>query len=1218
MSVNTDPEIRILVETQPIILPSKQSEATVDYINAHSDLDDDFAEIVQINNYFDQTKDNDDISVISDSDSEFYFDTTDINSCNGDNDSSVGNLDDFAFSQYGCTDNFQQNDDSLNVIATIKTNNNDENIEPDKLDSLEQHNQHNNQFNILIIRNTILLILKTIAVSCIRELTTTTAATHTIRVQEGIAPIKLRQRQIPCKYQAELEQMLSDMLAAGIIQKSSSPWAFPLRLVKKKDGKLRITVDYQKLNNITERPAYPIPYISDIFTKLSKARFYTVIDLTSGYYQVPLDPKSRQFTAFRYGDSQYEYLRMPMGITGAVETFQKMMNEALEGLLHTICEVYLDDIIIYSQTLEEHSEHVRVVAERLRHYNFKIKIEKCQIAMEKIEFLGHEVSNGTIAPNQKKVMDLFKYTTPLNAKQIHSFIGLGTYYKKFIKNFSAIVKPLIDALKQKTILWTVECENAVNTIRTHLTNQPILILPDITQPFRVETDASGYGVGAVLTQEREIDWLPVAYFSKGLTLAQQRYCTAERELLAIVLAIEYFQYYLYGEKFVVITDHKPLKHLLKSKDPASRLIRWRWRLSRFDFTIQYREGTKNGNADALSRLPTELISEESSSDSYVINVVVAPTQPANSKQMADIDLKWLYDLKLQARVENKQFFTITDFDNQERRSLYNQWSRIKIINDTLYRGYTVKGQNDAKILFQYIVPKQQRAEILELAHDISLSGHLGAEKTIERIRERFYWPNWEAQTKEYVLSCQICQQTKLLRFNNAAQLRPILSNKPLEIVTMDLAGPLPKSLKQNSYVLVMCDHFTKWAQIYPMRKIQASDVAKRVVSFVCQLGLPEHILTDRGTNFQATMMQELYDMLDVHGLRTSSYHPETDGLSERFIQTLKTMIKAYTNEKKNQRDWDEKLSLLQFAYNTACHSTTKYSPYYLMYGRTPKIPLDFISPTVELVVPQNMDSYVESMVTNLKSVFKIVVKNRNFRMNKAKIRHDRKIRAKRYNVGDHVWITNEQTKIGENPSIKKPFIGPYRVTEVLNDNNYKIKRLNRNSKVKIMNRRRMKKCFMRPDYLSNQKNLNSLTPVESSNNENSTADEWIYDHTTTSEEEIMLADTNVIKPTPNNDLADHKDIETIITRTSSDDSINNVYNENKHQRPKRNCKRPDYYNSALINQRIRLTNQQSNHNDQNANSKISIKNGTERYDSELESMKLQRLTRKKKPPDKLE
>ena len=227
-----------------------------------------------------------------------------------------------------------------------------------------------------------------------------------------------------------------------------------------------------------------------------------------------------------------------------------------------------------------------------------------------------------------------------------------------------------------------------------------MILADRKTPFRVETDASAYGIGAVLSQERVGEWLPIAFLGKGLSLAQQRYCTAERELLAIVLAIEYFQYYLYGEKFTVITDHKPLKHLLKSNEPASRLIRWRWRLSRFDFTIVYRAGTTNGNADALSRLPTDHISEASSSDSFVINVVVAPVEKLNDTQLQDENLRWLYDLKIQARADNKQHLTITTFNNQEQRSLYNQWSRIQIINYTLYRGYTVTKTDDQKVIFQ--------------------------------------------------------------------------------------------------------------------------------------------------------------------------------------------------------------------------------------------------------------------------------------------------------------------------------------------------------------------------------------------------------------------------------------------------------------------------------------------------------------------------------------
>ena len=588
------------------------------------------------NNLYNQLQDTSDtISTLSDSGDEYYLNYDDLDSCYGEVDSSIGNLADFTDAvECICSDQADYSDclRPSNIIASLQADNPDSDsidqpTECDKLDqnlSVKSENSyrsdesdntsnsnnksersgHKPHFNIFTVRDIIPTILKAIAVSCLRELTTTTAAVHTINVQRGAVPFKARQRQIPCKYQHELEAMLNDMIEAGIIQKSNSAWASPLRLVKKKDGKLRITIDYQKVNSLTERPAYPIPYISDIFTKLSKSKYYTVVDLTSGYYQVPLDPNSRKYTAFRYGDHQYEYLRMPMGITGAVETFQKMMNEALGDYLHTICEVYLDDIVIHSENLEEHVKHVKMVADRLASYNFQIKLEKCQIALDKIEFLGHTISNGTIQPNQKKVEDLFKYTTPLTEKQIHSFIGLGSYYRKFIPNFASITIPLHEALKQKKIIWTQECEHAVNAIRQYLVQEPVLILPDIQKPFRVDTDASGYGVGAILSQEKEGNWHPVAYFSKALSPCQQRYSTTERELLSIVLAVEHFQIFLYGEKFTVVTDHEPLKHLLKTKEPASRLIRWRWRLSKFDFTIVYRKGIKNGNADALSRFQT--------------------------------------------------------------------------------------------------------------------------------------------------------------------------------------------------------------------------------------------------------------------------------------------------------------------------------------------------------------------------------------------------------------------------------------------------------------------------------------------------------------------------------------------------------------------------------------------------------------------------------------
>ena len=540
--------------------------------------------------------------------------------------------------------------------------------------------------------------------------------------------------------------------------------------------------------------------------------------------------------------------------------------------------------------------------------------------------------------------------------------------------------------------------------------------------------------------------------------------------------------------------------------------------------------------------------------------------------------------------------------------MYKQWSRIEIIGDTLRRAYTIKGtENDnQKLVLQYIVPKQQRPDILELAHDIALSGHLGVEKTVERIRERFYWPNWEQQTREYVLSCTTCQEAKYLNQNSKAPLKPILTTRPMQVITMDIAGPLPRSSKQNTYVLVICDHFSKWIQVYPLRRMQAKDVAKRLVSFISQHALPEHILTDVGTNFQANMMHELYDILDIHGLRTSAYHPQGDGLSERFIRTIKQMIKSYTKKARNQKDWDEKLELLQLAYNTSCHSTTKYSPYYLMFGRRPKLPLDLIIPDLEIPTPEKIDEYVERMITNLKQVFHTVIRNRNRRMNKAKIRHDRKLKAKIFKIGDHVWLTNEKTESGQNSSLKRPYMGPYIVTEVLNVSNYKIRKLREGSKEKIVNRQRMKKCIMRPDYLKTNEELKQPQVFEAASSTD-TQDEFIVPSSFDSDS-ITSRNTDTMQPNiqtqtiPEVNQAENQNLEAqnqpvlnqkenqvinphqslrLETTTpllvdvtshshnsaSSVDSINNNYYEPRQVRPKRDIRRPDCYNPSAYDKK---------------------------------------------------
>ena len=404
-----------------------------------------------------------------------------------------------------------------------------------------KNNQEANEFKIKLeqVRNEINEILKPISVSSLRDLkSTTTALTHKIYLKPNAIPVKQKERRIPNAFQKELDDMINDMIASNKIQEThTSPWASPLRLVRKKDKTMRITVDYQYLNSCTERVAYPFPFADDIFSKLSKARILTVIDLTSGYFQVLLDTNSRKYTAFMTSKGTFEFLVMPMGVTNATETFQRMMHIVLKDLIDQICQVYLDDIIVYSENIDQHFHHVKQVVNRLTQYCLKIKLSKCKVAQTKVEYLSHIISYGTIQPSPEKVKDLFKYKSPLNIKQIHSFVGLASYYRRFIS-------PYLRATTDRSFKWDDQCQTSFDLIRKLLITNPILQFPRFDQPFIIESDASNFGVGGVLSQEFNNQMQPIAYFSKHLTATERNYSTTERELYAIVLLIEHFRQFI--------------------------------------------------------------------------------------------------------------------------------------------------------------------------------------------------------------------------------------------------------------------------------------------------------------------------------------------------------------------------------------------------------------------------------------------------------------------------------------------------------------------------------------------------------------------------------------------------------------------------------------------------------------------------------------------------
>ena len=429
----------------------------------------------------------------------------------------------------------------------------------------------------------------------------TTLAEHPIDTGDS-RPVKQRPYRIPVHLNAVVNNQVNDMLERGIIRASNSPWSSPIVLAPKKDGDYRFCVDFRRVNSVTKKDAHPMPRIDEILDQLGGARYFSTLDLASGYWQVPLREEDMEKTAFSVGVDHYEFTVMPFGLTNAPGTFQRMMGNLLKGIKG--CLVFIDDIIIFSDTWEQHQRILDEVFRRVRAAGLKIKRDKCQFAQESVKFLGHIVSVRGTEPDSSKVEAVRDFATPTSLTDVRAFLGLASYYRRFIKNFADIAAPLHDLTKGgQEFSWTPAADQAFNDLKNRLCSAPILSLPDFSLPFTIHTDASDFGLGAVLSQRRGENEKVIAYASRTLTPAERNYSTTEKECLAIVWTVNYWRPYLLGKAFDIVTDHQSLTWLQGLKEPKGRLARWILALQEYEFEIKHRPGRQHSNADTLSRFP---------------------------------------------------------------------------------------------------------------------------------------------------------------------------------------------------------------------------------------------------------------------------------------------------------------------------------------------------------------------------------------------------------------------------------------------------------------------------------------------------------------------------------------------------------------------------------------------------------------------------------------
>ncbi|XP_039303430.1 uncharacterized protein LOC120357332 [Solenopsis invicta] len=687
----------------------------------------------------------------------------------------------------------------------------------------------------------------------------TDQAVHHIRVKTE-HPIKQRYRSRNPAMQRIIDEEVHAMEAAGVIEPSNSAWSSPVVIVRKKDGRHRFCIDFRKVNEVTERDAYPLPHITPTLDKLRGAKYLSTLDLEKGYWQIPLTPESRPITAFTVpGRGLMQFTVMPFGLHSAPATFQRLLDRILGPELEPHVFVYLDDVIIASPTFADHLKHLEEVFRRLREARLKLNPEKCYFCRTELKYLGHIVDRRGIRTDPDKVRAVTEWPTPTNIRQIRQFVGLASWYRRFTPNFAAIAAPLTQLTRKNARWrWGPEEEHAFQSLKEALTTAPTPACPDFSRRFLLQTDASQHGLGAVLSQYFEDGERVIAYASRSLNGAEKNYSATELECLAVVWGIRHLRGYLEGYEFTVITDHQALQWLRRMDSPTGRLGRWALELQQYSFDVR--------SATCVGAQKTSLTMRFGGGRLY------------------------------------RRILHSTDFKDEPAEA---QWKRC--------------------------IPRPERPTILTQVHDAPTAGHLGIAKTIARAARRYYWPGMFADIARYVRNCRSCLRHKHAQTRPAGLLHTSHVDAPWTQVTMDLVGPLPRSTSGHTWLLVMQDRFTKWVELSPLRRATAATIAQHVADrIIYRHGCPRQVISDNGRPFIGRPMKALLQELGVEHRTTPAYAPHCNPV-ERTNRTIKTMVAQFVGN--NHRLWDQQLGALQFAYNTAPHDATGYSPAYLNHGR---------------------------------------------------------------------------------------------------------------------------------------------------------------------------------------------------------------------------------------------------------------------------------------------
>src|SRR6187401_58385 len=825
----------------------------------------------------------------------------------------------------------------------------------------------------------------------------------------GTVPIYRRPYKMAPLELAELKKQLDESLQKGFIRPSSSPWACPVLFVKKKDGTERMVVDYQPVNLVTIKNKYPLPRINDLYDQLAGSSVFSKMDLRLGYHQIKIKNGDIPKTAFvtRYG--QYEYTVMSFGLTNAQATFSRLMNSIFMEYLDKFVVVYLDDILIYSKNEEEHAEHLRLVLEKLREHRLYAKFSKCEFWLPEVTYLDHVISGKGITVNPERVQAVLDWTPPETVKQVRSFLGLASYCRRFVENFSKVAKPLTELLKKdKKFEWTPQCESSFLELKRRLTSAPVLVPPDFSKDFIIYCDASRQGLGCILMQDRQV----IAYASRQLRPHEDNYPTHDLELAAVVHALKTWRHYLLGNRCEIFTDHQSLKYIFTQPDLNLRQRRWVELLTDYDLGITYTPGKANVMADALSR------------KSYCNNLMLQQGQPLLHEEFRKLNLHIVPRGFLSTLVAKP---TLTD----RIIAAQKQDTGISRIKRNIHNGVagSFSIDNRGVVFFEnrLVVPKNQhlRQLILKEAHESPLTIHPGSTKMYQDLRQRFWWTRMKREIDQFIANCDVYRRVKAEHQRPAGTLQPLaIPEWKWDKVGMDIITGFPRSRKGNNAIFVVIDRLSKVAHFLPVRgSITASHLADLLISRIVSLhGVPLEINSDRGSLFTSRFWESFQNAMGTQLSFSTAFHPQSSGQVERVNQILEDMLRACVIS--FGMDWEKCLPFAEFAYNNSYQYSLKQAPFEILYGRRCRTPLNW-SETGE------RQFFGPDMIQDAEEQVRIVRERLKTAQSRQKSQYDSHHKAVTFEVGDKAYIRVTPLKgthrFGIKGKLAPRFIGPFRI-----------------------------------------------------------------------------------------------------------------------------------------------------------------------------------------------